>query len=475
MPDRILLPLIVACALFMENLDSTILATALPTIAREFGTSPVHLKLALTSYLLSLAIFIPASGWMADRFGARHVFRMAILVFTVGSILCGLSSSLPGLVMSRIVQGMGGAMMVPVGRLVILRSIEKRDFVGAMAWLTVPALIGPVTGPPLGGFITTYLHWRWVFFVNVPIGVLGLVLATLYVPAIRGDAGRRFDFVGYFLAGLGIAGFVTGSTSLGLGIFPGPVVAALLAAGTGSLLLYYRHSRRAPDPILDLTLFRMPSFRLALVGASLFRVGVGGTPFLLPLMMQIGFGMTAFHSGLITFASALGAMSMKFFAPPLLKRFGFRRILIANAFVAALFIAIPAVFTPATPVAAMIALLLIGGFFRSLQFTSANALVFADVPPGRMSHATSLSSVAQQVALSVGISIGAMALEFASRLGGGEINVDSFRPAFVAIGAVAALSAFVFMRLGGDVGMELSGHAGGRRRSGGADGADAPG
>ena len=338
MPDRILLPLIVACALFMENLDSTVLSTALPAIARDFGASPIHLKLALTSYLLALAVFIPASGWMADRFGARAIFRIAIAVFTLGSIACGLSSSIPEIVAARVVQGIGGSMMMPVGRLVILRSIPKHELVGSLAWLTVPALLGPVLGPTVGGFITTYFEWRWIFWINVPVGILGLVLATLYLPDIRGEERPRFDGLGFLLTAFGLALFMTGSTTLGLGLMPAPYVAAILGTGAVLLVIYIVRSRRMASPIIDLSLLRIPTMGASLLGTLLFRIGVGATPFLLPLMLQVGFGMTPFQSGMITFASAIGAIAMKFAAPPILRRFGFRRVLIANALIAGAFV-----------------------------------------------------------------------------------------------------------------------------------------
>ncbi len=457
MPDRILLPLIVACALFMENLDSTVLSTALPAIAADFGESPIHLKLALTSYLLAIAVFLPASGWLADRYGARNIFQLAIAIFTAGSILCGLSGSIGSLVLARILQGIGGAMMVPVGRLVILRSVEKRELVGSLAWLTIPALIGPVVGPPLGGFITTYFEWRWIFWINVPVGVLGLVLATLFIPNLHGDAPTRFDLRGFLLSALGLAGFMSGSTALGLGLLPESLTLTLLLGGAALLAGYVVHSRRVANPILDLSLFRVPTFGLSIIGALLFRLGVGATPFLLPLLLQIGFGMSPFKSGSITFASAFGALVMKFAATPILRRLGFRNVLLANTLIAGVFVALPAAFTPTTPVALIVALLLVGGFFRSLQFTSINALSYADVPPDRMSRATTLTSVAQQLALSVGISVGAVTLELTTRTSGGAIEANSFAPAFLLIGFFAVIAVVPFLFLKRDAGDEMSG------------------
>ena len=457
MPDRILLPLIVACALFMENLDSTVLSTSLPAIAADFGESPIHLKLALTSYLLAIAVFLPASGWLADRFGARTIFRVAIVTFTVGSIFCGLSSSIGEIVMARVVQGIGGAMMVPVGRLVILKSVPKHELVGSLAWLTVPALIGPVVGPPLGGFITTYFAWRWIFWINIPVGILGLTLASLYIPDVRGETRVRFDGLGFALAGLGLAGFMTGSTSLGLNLLPLPLVLSMLFGGAALLVAYVVHSRRTTDPIVDLSLLAIPTFGISMIGALLFRLGVGATPFLLPLLLQVGFGMTPFHSGLITFASAIGAIAMKFVAPPLLRRHGFRRVLVYNAVIAGVFVAMPAAFTANTPVALMTGLLLIGGFFRSLQFTSVNALNYADISWARMSRATTLTSVAQQLSLSIGISVGAITLEIATGVSGGAITASAFAPAFIVVGILSALSAIPFFLLARDAGDEMSG------------------
>lgn len=459
-PDRILLPLIVACALFMENLDSTVLSTALPTIATEFGESPIHMKLALTSYLLSLAVFIPASGWLADRLGVRLVFRLALIVFTVSSLLCGLSDSMGELVAARVAQGMGGAMMVPVGRLVILRSVKKSELVQAFAWLTIPALIGPIVGPPVGGFITTYFDWRWIFWINIPIGILGLILATIFFPDIRSQARERFDFLGFVLVGVGLATFVTGSTTLGLGVLPTPVVLGLLAVGAALLAAYVVHSRRTPVPILDLSLLRLNTFRAGVLGGTLFRIGAGATPFLLPLMLQLTFGMTPLESGLVTVVTAVGAIVMKFAASPFLRWFGFRRVLIGTALIASVFTAIPAAFTPTTPLAIMLGLLLVGGFFRSLQFTSLNSIAFDEVATDRISRGTALTSVAQQLGISIGISIGAMALTISSG-GGEEIVRSDFILPFVVIGIIVALSAVVYWFLPATAGSEMSGH---RRR-----------
>ncbi len=458
MPQRILVPLIVACALFMENLDSTILSTALPTIAEDFGTSPIDLKLALTSYLLAIAIFIPASGWLADRFGARLIFCAAISVFTLGSILCGLSQSMTMLVFARIVQGIGGAMMVPVGRLVILRTVTKQELVGSLAWLTVPALIGPMIGPPVGGFIATNFDWPWIFWINVPVGILGLVLAILFIPDVRDDRRSAFDAWGLLLVVVGLTAFMAGSTTLGLGLIPLPVVLALIVSGAAVLYAYVRYSRHRTDPILDLTLLRLPVFRQSVIGASLFRIGLGATPFLLPLLLQVGFGMTPLESGMVTFSASVGAIILKFAAPRILRRYGFRNVLLVNSVLASAFMLLPAFFTPATPALLMTTLLLIGGFFRSLHFTSLNALTFAEIEPERMSRATTLTSVLQQLTLSLGISVGAVVLELSVTFHGGTMEWTSFWPSFVAVGLISLLAIIPVMQLPPDAGDEVSGH-----------------
>src|SRR5215468_7782213 len=343
--DRIV-PLIIAVALFMENMDSTVIATSLPAIAADIGTNPLALKLAVTSYLLSLAIFIPASGWTTDRFGARTVFRAAIAVFVLGSIGCAVSDSLTDFVIARIGQGVGGAMMTPVGRLVLVRTIERRALISAMVWVTVPAMVGPVVGPPVGGFITTYFSWHWIFLINVPIGLVGIVLVTRYIENIKAEAHDPFDFRGMVLAGLGMAGLAFGFSVLGLDYLPWPIVAALIGGGAVAALAYVAHARATPAPVLDLSLLSVPTFRASVLGGFLFRVGVGAMPFLLPLLLQLGFHRTPFQSGLITFSSALGAMTMKAGIAAILKRLGFRTVLTVNALVSAAFLAACAAFTP---------------------------------------------------------------------------------------------------------------------------------
>ncbi|MFA6265099.1 MAG: MFS transporter [Pseudolabrys sp.] len=455
--DRIV-PLIIAVALFMENMDSTVIATSLPAIAADIGTNPLALKLAVTSYLLSLAIFIPASGWTADRFGARTVFRAAIAVFLIGSIGCALSSSLTDFVFARILQGMGGAMMSPVGRIVLVRTISRRELVSAMAWVTTPALVGPVVGPPIGGFITTYATWHWIFLINIPIGLLGIVLATRFIEDVRAEHHERFDIVGMIYAGLGIAGLAFGLSVAGLNFLPWSIVASLVIGGAIFVVAYLVHARRTPVPALDLTLFRLPTFRASVIGGFIFRLGIGALPFLLPLMLQLGFGLSPFHSGLITFASAAGAMGMKAAAAGMLRRFGFRNILMFNAFISAGFLAACAFFTATTPAILMVLVLLVGGFFRSLQFTSINTLAYAEVEHARVSRATSLVAVGQQLAMSSGVAIGALAVDLtATWHGHTELVASDFPPAFLVVAVLSVCSVLFFMRLSPDAGAELAG------------------
>ncbi|MGO9982814.1 MAG: DHA2 family efflux MFS transporter permease subunit [Rhodomicrobium sp.] len=457
MPPRMLIPLIVACGLFMENLDSTVLSTSLPAIAADLHVPPISLKLALTSYLLSLAVFVPISGWVADKYGARTVFMAAIAVFTGGSALCGLAHSLPEFVLYRIIQGLGGAMMVPVGRLVILRSVSKSEMISALAWLTIPALLGPVLGPPLGGFITTYLHWRWIFYINVPIGMLGLVLTWNFITNVMEMNTPPLDKIGFALSGLGLSAFVFGLAVLGDNAGSLSEGLLLSAAGLAICGAYVWHAGRTENPVIDLKLLRIPTFRAGVIGASFFRIGVGAIPFLLPLMLQLSFGLTPFQSGSITFAAAAGAVIMKATAAPIIRTFGFRNVLIVNALISAGFMAANGFFTAGTPHMIIIATLLVGGFFRSLEFTAINALAYADIVQADMSRATSFASVAQQVSLSLGVAIGALILQAAQGVRSEtHIAQADFALAFWIVAGIGSISVISFLRLPKGAGAELS-------------------
>jgi EmrB/QacA subfamily drug resistance transporter len=452
-----IVPLIVAVALFMENMDSTVIATSLPAIAADISSSPLALKLAITSYLLSLAVFLPVSGWTADRFGARNVFRIAIAVFMTGSILCAVSGSLTQFVLARMVEGMGGAMMTPVGRLILVRSIDKRELINAMVWVTLPALIGPLIGPPLGGFITTYISWHWIFLINIPMGLMGIALATLFIEDVRLENPDPLDAKGIILAGLGIGGLAFGGSVLGLNFLPTGVVIGLIVGGATATYAYVVHARTAPAPVLDLELLRIPTLRAAILGGFVFRSGIGAMPFLLPLLLQLGFNLSAFHSGLITLCNVVGAMGMKTMIPIVLRRFGFRRALAFNAVISSLLVGACATFTPGVPFAWIVAILIIGGFFRSLEYTSLNTIAYADIDHRRMSRATSLVAVGQQLSISLGVAIGASAVDLTLWWHGrDQITAADFQPAWIAVALISCCASVIFARLPVDAGAELS-------------------
>ncbi|MEM8971268.1 MAG: MDR family MFS transporter [Pseudomonadota bacterium] len=454
-----LIPLVVAAALFMENMDASVIGTALPVIARDLGEDPVILKLALTSYLLSLAVFIPISGWCADRFGARPLFQLAISIFIVSSLCCALAGSLVELILARALQGVGGAMMVPVGRLILLRSVPKSQMVQAMAYLTIPALFAPMIGPPIGGYVATFYDWRWIFWINVPFGLLAITLAGLYMPNVKGELTTRLDWTGFVLSGVGLSTLIFGFTIAGREALPAAVAPALIIAGICLLTGYVFHARRIAHPILDLDLLKVVTFNTSVVGGGMFRLGIGAIPFLLPLMLQVGFGLSALDSGLITFASAFGALIMKFTAPTILRRYGFRHVLTFNALICAGFLASYSIFTPETSHIVIVLVLLVGGFFRSLQFTSLNAVAYADISTEMMSRATALVAVAQQLFISAGVAVGAFAIEISRWWRGDtELAPADFSFAFIVIAVVSAVASLLHLQLRTDAGQAVSGH-----------------
>jgi len=454
-----LTPLILAVALFMENMDSTVIATSLPAIAADIGTEPISLKLALTSYFVALAIFIPISGWVADRFGARNVFRLAIVVFMLGSMSCAFASSLESFVGARFLQGMGASMMTPLARLVLIRTTPRTELVSAMAWLTVPALIGPLTGPLIGGFLTTYLSWHWIFWINVPIGVIGIVLVSIYLPPIAAQQPRPIDFRGFLLAGTAFAGIIFGLSVISLPAIP--LVAGYTAVGVGvtAALIYWWHSRRTEFPLLDPQLLvRHRLFRAAIFGGSVFRVGVGATPFLLPLMLQLAFGLTPFESGMITFIGALGAMLSKFGAERIFAAYGFPRVLVFTCVGACVALGIQGFYAPGTPSVVLYAVLLAMGLMRSMFFTGINALGFADVDEHEAAQAAAISTVSQQLSVAFGVAVAGGVLELSSQMNGGELTLQSFQTAWFTVAGVSLLSAIWFWRLPPDAGNDVSGH-----------------
>ena len=455
-----IVPLILAVSLFMENMDSTVIATSLAQIARDIGTEPVALKLALTAYLVALAIFIPVSSWMADRFGARNIFRWAIVVFMIGSICCAMSNSLLTFVLSRFLQGMGGAMMTPVARLVLVRATPRNQLVDAMAWLSIPGLIGPIVGPPVGGFITTYASWHWIFLINVPIGLIGIVLVSIFLPDWHRNVPRKMDFPGFFLTGAAFAGWVFGISVVTLPALPVSFGIAALAGGTLAAAIYLWHFRRTEYPLLDLRLFRLPIFRATMIGGTFFRLGTGAMPFLFPLMLQLAFGLNAFQTGTITFASAVGAFGAKFLAEGVLQRIGFRTAMIVTTAGTILGVIGMGLYTPETPVWLMMSFLVLTGFVQSIFWTATNAFVFADVEDKDAGQANVISQVGIQLSLAFGVALGGGALELFRLNHGGEPSLLDFHFAFYVIAAVGIVSTMVFSRLPRNAGANLSGHGG---------------
>jgi EmrB/QacA subfamily drug resistance transporter len=444
----------------MENMDSTVITTSLPAIATDIGESPLALKLALTSYLVSLAVFIPISGWVADRYGSRSVFAVAIVVFMGGSLLCAVSDTLTAFVISRFLQGIGGAMMVPVGRLVLMRAVPKRNYVAALNYLTIPALLGPVTGPALGGAITLYFHWRWIFLINVPISILGLFLVLRHIPNVREPDMPAFDMRGFALSSVGLSVLMLGFSALGGHLLPVTAAGACIVIGTMTLMAYGWHARRTQHPVVDLRLLKLPTFRNGVLVGGVFRAGLGATPFLLPLLFQIGFGLNPLQSGILTCATAVGAMFMKTITVFILRRFGFRTVLSINGVAASAIVVAFGLFTATTPHVVIAAVLLVSGCLRSLQFTALNAISFADIAPQNMSQAASVSSMAQRLSQSVGIAAGAYFLQLSSVVQNhATIVTADFWPAFLGIGLISVAAPLLHLRLPPEAGIEVSGHA----------------
>ncbi|MDJ0387011.1 MFS transporter [Roseomonas sp. E05] len=453
LPDPRVMAAIVASALFMQNLDGTVVATALPAMARSLGEDPLVMGVAITSYLVALTVFIPLSGWVADRFGAKQVFMGAIATFTLASALCGLSGGLAELVAARVLQGLGGAMMVPVGRLLLLRRIRKEELLSVTTWLTMPGLLGPLLGPPVGGLLTDLISWRAVFWINIPVGLLGLLLVWRIIPALPASLPPPPDLRGLTLVGAALACLMFAFETLGRGLVPGGVAEGMLVLGLVLTVIAVRHCLRARNPALDFSLMAIPSFRVPNVAGVIFRVGAGAVPFLVPLTLQLGFGASAAQSGMISFATALGAFAMKPMAKFALGRFGFRNVLVWNAVCASAAIAACAAFRPGWPTAAVFMVLLVGGLFRSLHFTTLNTLAYADVPQEKLSAATSLYSTAQQLPQALGVAVASAVLQTSVALGGRTMAaMPDFTAGFL-VGALLTLSAApLAARLPKDVG-----------------------
>jgi EmrB/QacA subfamily drug resistance transporter len=456
-----LLPWLVAVAFFMESLDTTILNTAVPTIAEALAVAPLSMKAALTSYTISLAVFIPVSGWIADRFGTRLVFMTAIGVFTTGSLLCGLSVNMPMLVASRILQGCGGALMMPVGRITMVRTFPKADLVRAMSFVAVPGLIGPLIGPLAGGLIVGYLHWRMIFFVNIPVGLAGMYLVYRHMPDYRSEERVPLDFVGLALFGSGIALLSYVLEIFGEHGLDVKSVSFLLGLSVLLLLAYTAHALREEFPLLKLALFRVRTFRSAVSGSFATRLGVGGMPFLLPLLYQIGLGYTPVQSGLLIMPQPLAAMSLKMLMPRILTRFGYRRVLLYNTVAIGVVTILFMTVSPGIPAALIVVMGFALGFVSSMQYTSMNTLVFADLPDADASAGSSISSTVQQMSMSFGVAVSSL---LAAVFLGGEHRpgpaalVSGIHWTFLTMGLMTIVSALIFRQLKPDDGAVFSQH-----------------
>ncbi|ACC75862.1 drug resistance transporter, EmrB/QacA subfamily (plasmid) [Paraburkholderia phymatum STM815] len=453
--------MLVAAAFFMENLDGSIIATAIPQMAQSFGTHVADMSLGITAYLLTLAVFIPISGWTADRFGVRTVFTSAIVLFTVASILCGITDTFGEFVAARVFQGIGGAMMVPVGRLAVLRSTPKAGLMRAIAIVTWPGLIAPVLGPPLGGFLTTYFSWRWIFYLNVPLGVVGVFVSMRLLDNRREQDLRSFDIVGFILCGIGCATLLYAMELIGRGDVSLNRLGLFLTISISCLGCAWLHLKRVKNGAIDLSTLKIRTFAVVMGGGSLFRISISAVPFLLPLMFQVGFGMDAFRSGLLTLAVFVGNLLMKVFTTRIVRRFGFRSVLLVNGVIASMTLGMTSLISAGTPTAIVFFVLFVGGLARSLQFTALNTLSFADVPKSNMSAATSFSSTVQQLSVGIGVAAGAMSLQLSrwmSGHGSDAMTAGDFQMAFLFVAAIGLLGVVDVLGLPRDAGAVVSGH-----------------
>ncbi|MGQ7863435.1 DHA2 family efflux MFS transporter permease subunit [Pseudomonas sp. 32A] len=444
-----LIALLVAVTFFMENLDATVIATALPDIAKTFGVGAVDVNIGMSAYMLAVAVFIPISGWLADRFGSRRVFGSAIVLFSVSSLLCGWSDSLQTFVAARVLQGISGAMMVPVGRLAVLRSTEKKDLVRAISFITWPGLVAPILGPPVGGFIVTHASWPWIFYLNLPLGLLALIATLVLIPKRDEVTARTFDFSGFLLVGVASAALLYGVELLGQS--RGSLLQGLLLSGAGVMLgaFAWRHMRRHAQPLLALGVVSVRTFSVCLCGGSIFRVAISTLPFLLPLMFQLAFGLSAFDAGLLVLAVFAGNLAMKPFTTWVMQRWGFRPVLMINGILSVLAIAACALLDERMSWALILFILFVGGLSRSMQFTLFNTLGFADIPKAQMSDASTLFSMFFQLSMAMGVAIGALLLRFAMNFHGntGQAATADFQLTFLLVAVIASVALLDNLRL----------------------------
>ena len=453
------LPYVVAATFFMEYLDTTIIATALPQMAHAFGIGPNALSLGMSAYMIALAIFIPASGWVADRFGSRSVFFCAIVTFTLASLLCGLSQNVVEFTAARVLQGAGGALMVPVGRLIVVRGVDKRQLMQAVSTITWPGIVAPVIGPPLGGFITTFASWRWIFLINLPFCLAVLCAVVAWVPNLRSTERRPLDLAGLALSAVTLTSILYGAD---VASQPGthPLVGfSLVAFGCACGVLAFGHAKRHTHPLIDVSTLRVPTFSITVVVGSLTRIGMGAVPYLMPLLFQIGFGLSAFKSGLLLLASAIGNLGMKTFTTPILQRFGFKYVAIVTCTVCGVVTIACGSLTPATPIVCTLLVVLGYGLTRSMQFTTLATLAYADVAQPQMSAANTLWNASAQMSTGLGIAFGALALRgaaaFNGEANGRPFTLDDFQIAFLAAGLVTLASIWGYTRLANDAGHAL--------------------
>lgn len=460
--------LLVAGALFMENLDGTIITTAVPAMAHSFGVAPLDLNVGVSAYLLALGVFIPISGWAAGRFGARRVLAAAIALFTLASVLCGLAQGALEFALLRVLQGVGGALMVPVGRLVVLNNTPKERLIATIATLTWPALVAPVLGPPVGGFITSHASWHWIFFLNLPLGLIAMALALRLVPDRRAARDRPFDWPGFALGGAALFCLSWGAELLGHPDASWPSAGGYLAVGALLLALAIRHWRRSPHPLVELDALAIPTFSVTLFGGSLFRMAIGAVPFLLPLMFQVGFDLDAFHAGLLMIAVFAGNLAMKSRTTAVLRRFGFKPVLVTNGLLNVAALGAFALLNPGSPVWLIAAILFVGGMTRSMQFTALNTIAFVDVPQARMAAANTLSSTISQLAMGLGVAVGALAVRagawLAPAIGLAQVPAIGYRIAFLLVALVGLAGLADALALRRDAGAVVAAGAGVQRR-----------